>query len=515
MRSRRTSGRPAYQPTRRRARLLRSDLFRGPRRDPPARRDAIDHAQVVVSAEDDAESASLRDEPRRARRARSRSPPYAELALAPAAADAVPPAFSKLFVQTDFRAGARRDPGDAAGPREPRRKPIWVAHVSGARGVSAGACAVRDRTARVPGARAATSARRRLDRGRAAAVEHGRLGPRSDREPSPPSCALPPGATARIHFATIAAASREQARRAAPTSTASRPPSSAPPTSHGRRRRCSCAHLGDLRRRGAPSSSGSRRGSSTPIPRSAPPRDVLAAKPPGAVGLWPHGISGDLPIVLLRDRRSGRPRHRPPAALRAHVLEAEGPRGGPRSSSTSEAMSYGRDLRETLESLVRARRQGAAGGRGPGGQHLSCCGGTCSPPEDRDLLRAAARVVLLSQPRDPLRSRSSRLLRRGGGAEPPARPAHARGPPTRHPDAAAGPARFFNGLGGFAEEAARRDLVLGEGRWTPAPRGSASIANPLRSGSSSRSRDRMLRPHDSRTRPSLMPSSARAAGVSR
>ena len=39
---------------------------------------------------------------------------YAELVLAPPAADAAHPAFSKLFVQTEYRRQGRRHPGDAA-----------------------------------------------------------------------------------------------------------------------------------------------------------------------------------------------------------------------------------------------------------------------------------------------------------------------------------------------------------------------------------------------------------------
>ena len=31
-----------------------------------------------------------------------------------------------------------------------------------------------------------------------------------------------------------------------------------------------------------------------------PPPDILAAAAPPSVALWPHGISGDLPILLVR-----------------------------------------------------------------------------------------------------------------------------------------------------------------------------------------------------------------------
>ena len=47
-------------------------------------------------------------------------------------------------------------------------------------------------------------------------------------------------------------------------------------------------------------SSGWPRAWSAPTARCAPPADVLAANEMGQNSLWPHGISGDLPILLVR-----------------------------------------------------------------------------------------------------------------------------------------------------------------------------------------------------------------------
>ena len=44
----------------------------------------------------------------------------------------------------------------------------------------------------------------------------------------------------------------------------------------------------------------------------------------GQSGLWGQGISGDLPIVLLADRRPGKDRARPPARSGPRLLANQG-----------------------------------------------------------------------------------------------------------------------------------------------------------------------------------------------
>src|SRR5262249_4723643 len=133
---------------------------------------------------------------------------YAELALAPASADRSHPAFSKLFVQTEFVPpletilATRR-------PREAEEKPIWVAHVAALEGEAIGA------------AQYETDRARFLGRGRglrnAGSVEDGpppSHTPRPGPGPNPRlrrRVRLSPGSTVRIHFATIAAESRQKA----------------------------------------------------------------------------------------------------------------------------------------------------------------------------------------------------------------------------------------------------------------------------------------------------------------
>ena len=92
---------------------------------------------VVVSAEDDAEvrRVTISNSGARARELEVTS--YAEVAIAPQAADASHPAFSKLFVQTEYLAG----PGAILATRR-RRSPsepeVWAAHHSVAEGDGVG-----------------------------------------------------------------------------------------------------------------------------------------------------------------------------------------------------------------------------------------------------------------------------------------------------------------------------------------------------------------------------------------
>src|SRR5262249_59933325 len=112
--------------------------------------------------------------------------------------------------------------------------------------------------------------------------------------------------------------------------------------------------------------------------------------------LWPHGISGDLPIVLLRiddpdDQDIAR------QLLRAHEYWRIKGLAVDLVIINEQPISYGRDLREALEALVRSRRQAVPGGEGAPEGGIFILRRDLLTPEDHDLLRTAARVVLLSR----------------------------------------------------------------------------------------------------------------------
>ncbi len=84
---------------------------------------------------------------------------YAEIVLAPPAADAAHPAFSKLFVQTEFvpEIGALLATRRRRSPGEPE---VWAAHLAVVEGERVGALHHRDRPRALPRPRARRSAPR-------------------------------------------------------------------------------------------------------------------------------------------------------------------------------------------------------------------------------------------------------------------------------------------------------------------------------------------------------------------
>ena len=110
---------------------------------------------------------------------------------------------------------------------------------------------------------------------------------------------MPPGATVRVAFWTLVAPSRERSAR--PGRQAPRPDarSSARSRWRGRRRRCSCITSASSPTRRI-CSSVSPTASSTPTRRCGRRPTCSSATSGGPSALWAHGISGDLPIVLVR-----------------------------------------------------------------------------------------------------------------------------------------------------------------------------------------------------------------------
>jgi cyclic beta-1,2-glucan synthetase len=412
--------------------------------------------EVLVSAEDDAEvrRISLTNSGFVAREIEVTS--YAELALAPQAADVAHPAFSKMFVQTEHlpAIGAliatrrRRSPDEAE---------IWVGHLAVLEGEGIDHSEFSTDRARVLGRGRDARAPQRVVEGLALG---GACGTVLD-----PAFALrqririPPGGTARISFWTLAASSRgalldlidkhhdpsafDRAANLAWTQTL-----------------VQLHHLGISRGEAALF----QRLASHVIYAGAalrPPSDKLSQGAGGQPSLWPLGISGDLPIVLLRiadTEELGFARQLSKAGeyLRGKGLSFDLILLNERRSS------YVQELQIGLEALVRVD---------PSHGEPQVTGRTVVlradliAPESRDLLLSVARVVLAG---------------RGGMlGEQLDRVAAAASPPPTAPKrriAAAGDSprplpqlEFFNGLGGFAEDGREYVVVLAPGQATPAP----------------------------------------------
>ena len=116
--------------------------------------------EVVVSAEDDAEArrVTLTNTGRHPREIDLTS--YAELVLAPQAADLAHPAFSKLFVVTDYlpELGAIIATRRRRSPTDPE---VWAAHIAVVEGTETAPVQYRDRPRALHRPRDAASARRR------------------------------------------------------------------------------------------------------------------------------------------------------------------------------------------------------------------------------------------------------------------------------------------------------------------------------------------------------------------
>ena len=393
---------------------------------------------------------------------------YAELALAPQAADVAHPAFQNLFVQTEYRP----EIGALLATRRPRSRdetPIWAAHVAVVEGEVGGVLQYETDRARF------------LGRGRAVrspvSVIDGRPLSNTVGAVLDPIFSLrcrvrlAPGETAHAIFSTVVAESRDEvldlADKYREVATYERAATLA-----WTQAQVQLHHLGvdpdeaHLFQRLA-----NRILYSDPSLR--PPGSVLAANDRGASSLWRHGISGDLPIVMVRiddaeDLGLVRQLLRAHEYWRLKLLDVD------LVILNEHGVTYAQDFQGALESTVRTGRPtlDAGGDRARGGVYV--LRGDQLASEDRTLLLAGARAVLLGR-RGSLADQLIRLERPepslAPAPSPPAAPARLESPAPR-PEL-----EFFNGLGGFADDGREYVVVLGPGQATPAPWINV-IANP-------------------------------------
>ncbi len=385
---------------------------------------------------------------------------YAEIALSPQAADVAHPAFENLFVETEFvpEVGAllatRR-------PRSSEETPIWAAHVAALEEGGGGVIQYETDRARFLGRGRSTRSPVSVTDGRPLSDTAGavldpifslRLRVR-----------LAPGSTTHAIFSTVVAGSREDVidladkyREAATYERAA--------TLAWTQAQVQLHHLGiesdeaHLFQRLA-----NRILFSDPSLR--PSRAFVAQNHQSARGLWAYGISGDLPIVLVRideieDLDIVRQLLRAHEYWRLKLLEVD------LVILNEHGASYAGELQSGLESLVRASQSGVPGDSEHGRGRVTILRGDQLSREESTLLQAAARAVLLSR-RGSLADQVVRLER-------PSRAVPAAVAPAPHSSSTAGPTprpelEYFNGLGGFAEGGREYVTVLGPGQWTPAP----------------------------------------------
>ncbi|MDR3517918.1 MAG: glucoamylase family protein [Azospirillaceae bacterium] len=437
---------------------------------------------VLVSDESDAEVRRLTITNAGGRTRNLEVTSYAELVLAPQAADVAHPAFSKLFVETEYLAdvGAILATRRRRAPGEPE---IWAAHLAVVEGDggtdAAGNVGLSDVWG---GATIETDRARFLGRGHGVrapiAVIDGRALSNTVGTVLDPIFALrrrvriAPGATVRIAFWTIVASTREALldgvdKHRDPTAFARAA------TLAWTQAQVQLLHLGITA--GEAALFQSLAGHVIYVaPTLRPASDTIRRGAGPQSGLWRQGLSGDLPIVLLRiaDVENLDIAHQ---LLRAHEYWRMKQLSVDLVILNERQSSYVQDLQVAIESLVRAshsRHQAeATGGYG----RVFVLRADLIEIEARNLLGAVARVVLVAR-HGSLLDQLERIVdedipprphgkRRFAGNKPSA-------PPTV-PDL-----EFFNGLGGFANNGRDYVTILGPGQSTPAPWLNV-IANPV------------------------------------
>ncbi|MDD5035298.1 MAG: glucoamylase family protein, partial [Methylococcaceae bacterium] len=422
--------------------------------------------EIVVSPEDDAEirRLSLTNNGLQAREIEITS--YAEVVLAPMAADIAHPAFSNLFVHTEYLPQAH---GLIAQRRRraARDRKIWAAHLLAGRQTG-------DRI------QYETDRARFVGRGQTLrepiAVIDGRPLTNTVGAVLDPIFSLRTrvrievGATEHVMFTTLVAASRQAVEDAADKyhNLAAFNRVSAMAWTH--------AHVQLHHLRTNPDEAQLFQDLANRLvyadPSLRPAAKVLQMNTLSLTGLWRQGISGDRPIVLLRVTEP-EDQTLVEQLLRAHEYWRIKGLAVDLVILNEKELSYAEDLQALLEGMVR-ENQALSAHHAPAEQgaifvirvdQLSA--------EERLLLQTAARAVLVGN-RGTL---AEQLLRRPRPVAAFVAPKPKPTPGAESPALSIPPLEFFNGLGGFAEGGREYVIVLDKGQWTPAPWINV-IANP-------------------------------------
>src|SRR5689334_19127681 len=413
--------------------------------------------EVVVSAEDNAEvrRISLTNHTSRVREIELTS--YAEIVLASPSADAAHQAFSNLFIETEFVPGENAILAHRR-QRSSDESPIWGVHVVVAEGDQVGA------------AQYETDRGRFLGRGRTASNP---IAVMEDRPLSNTTGAvldpvfslrrrvrIPPNQTVRCSFSTAVARSREEAFALADKYH--------DPNIFERELRLAwtkaqveMSHLKiDAEEAHLFQRLAARIVYSDPSLR--PTAHVLALNTKAQSSLWAYGISGDLPIMVVRINKAADMRTVKKVVRGHEYLHYKGLKVDLVILNDTPT-DYLQLLHQDLDTTIRT--SGLQGLQDkPGGVYLRRS--DHMPEADRILLHAVARVVIVAE-RGPFEDQIERKR-----VEEPLPPAFVpRGPSQTYPELTVAPPdlSFFNGLGGFHQGGREYVTLLGAEQWTPAP----------------------------------------------
>jgi cyclic beta-1,2-glucan synthetase len=417
--------------------------------------------EVMVSPEVDAEvrRVSITNHGKQTRDIELTS--YAEIALARQPDDVAHPAFSALFVETEYVPSigailATRRRRSASDPL------VWAAHLAVVEGESSGDVQFETDRARFLG-------RGQTIRSPAAISERWPLSNTAGAVLDPifslrRHVRIPRGATARVAFWTLAASSREDVLDLADKHRDSMAFERAK-TLARTQAQMQLYHLGVV----SDEAQLFQRLANHILysdPTLRPSADVLKRGAGKASMLWAQGISGDLPIVLVRVQDDGHV-ELVQQLLRAHEYWRSKQLAVDLVILNERAASYVQDLQTSLDALVRMNQSmPRIPGADPRGAVFVLRADLVSP-EIRGLLNACARAVLYGN-----RGSLADQIKRARVLNPAGTPS------TRRPlPAAAEPEtslprpemEFFNGLGGFTNDGREYLTILEGNDRTPAP----------------------------------------------
>jgi cyclic beta-1,2-glucan synthetase len=416
--------------------------------------------EIIVSPEDNAEIRRLTLTNNGTRTREIELTSYAEVVLAPPMADMAHPAFSNLFIQTEYLPQAcgliaQRRPRSGDEPR------IWAAHVLAGHNIGAGLQYETDRmrfcgrgqTLRTP-----------------AAVVDGRPLSNTVGAVLDPIFSLrtrvsiEAGSTVHVTFTTLVASSRQMVEDLADKyhnpATFDRVSDLAWTHAHIQLR-----HL-----RIKPDEAqlfqalANRLVYADPSLRAS--NRLMQMNRLNVTGLWRLSISGDRPIVLLR-LSSIDDRAIADQLLRAHEYWRMKRLSIDLVILNEKEITYANDLQILLEGMVRENQAFAAHHEYGGQGEIFVLRADQLTEEELVLLQTTARAVLLSN-RGTL---AEQLMRHPKLAKGFIRSRALPGSAVDEASPSIAPAdlEYFNGLGGFADDGREYVIVLGKGQWTPAP----------------------------------------------
>ena len=424
------------------------------------------HTEISVSPEDDVELRRItltnRSESPRTIEVTS----YAEVVLAPPGQDLAHPAFSNLFIQTELV----RDRNAILCTRRPRsddERPPWLMHLMTVRGTTVGEASFE------------TDRMKFIGRGRtlAAPAALERRAPLSDSQGpvlDPVVCIrqvilLQPNETVRVDLVTGAAETREAVtammNKYYDPHLADRVFDLAWTHSHILLRQLNATEA-DAQAYG--------RLAGSVIYASALRRAkaaILSRNRRAQSGLWGYGISGDLPIVLVRIRDHAKI-ELVRQAVQAHAYWRMKGLAVDLVVWNEDDSVYRQALQDTIMDLIAASPEASLVDK-PGGIFVRR--GEQMSEEDRALLQTVARVVLLDDA-GTLREQAERRGR-GDVLLPALKPLRRRSEPAPPAEIPRRDLTFFNGLGGFSRDGKEYVTLLGPSQTTPAPWVNV-IANP-------------------------------------